>query len=129
MARKQKKEKTYKFLTGDQIEALHKKSDEELLREHLSETKAIKSLARQKKEDPTLSQLKKEIKEHRDKNTPDRVKELREEIKEIKKEVDEEIPEIIEDKKALEKGYNENIAIHRERADAIQKIIDDRPGK
>lgn len=124
MAKKPKKEKSpYKYLRPEEVEDLEKASTAELLKMHMTESKNHQAARRQKREDSTLKDLNDQIKKHRDDNMPEEVKTLRLRIKELKDEVDEEISEIIEDKKALNKGFNDTIKAFGEKVDVILRIL------
>lgn len=125
---KQKKEKfPYKFLRPDQLDELRALNNQELISEHLKENKNIKALRRQKKDDHQITDLKKQIDEHRQGHEDQgEVKNLQEEIKELRKNIDLEIADVIADKKDLTKGWTDTIKAHQERADVIFKLLDDR---
>ena len=133
MAKGKKKEKfPYKFLRVEELNELRKLSTEKLFREQLKENKDLKALKRQKKDDPIISDLDKQIKEHREKATTDEHKrellELKDRVKEIKAEIDQDIQELLEDRKAEKKGWNDALKPHKEKIEAILKIIEEREG-
>lgn len=122
---KQKKEKwLYKLLRPEEVDALRAKPTEELLKEHLAQTKMVQAVAKLKKDDSQLNEIKKRVKDHRE--ASDDLKKAKEAIKEVREAVDSEIEEDIEDKKALEGGYRDQQKGHKETLHAIQSIIDKR---
>ena len=127
MAKKPGKDKNtgskYKYLRPEEVEELERASTAELLKMHMAESKNHQAARRQKKEDQTLKSLGEQIKKHREENTPEEVKTLKLRIKELKEEVDEDISEILEDKKALNKGFNDTIKAFGEKVDVILKIL------
>lgn len=127
MAKKKKDKFPYKFIRPDQLEDIQRMSNDELIKEHLKENKFMRSLKKQRKEDPQILDLTKQIKEHRE-NHEDQgeIKRMQEEIKEMKKTMDVEIADVISDRRDLNKGWSDTIKAHQERADVIFKILDDR---
>lgn len=123
MAKKEKKKFPYKFIRPEELEEMEKMTTPELLKLNVKENQNLTAAKRQKKDDPSLSSLSSQIKKHREENMPDEVKVLQDRIKELKAEVDEEISELIEDKKALTKGFNDTIKSFAERVDVVLKIL------
>ena len=122
---KPKKDKfPYKFIRPDQLDELKRKTDENLLKDHLFESRAILIVNKQKKDDATLKDLKDQVKKHRD--ADEDLKKAKEQVKQAREACDEEIKETIEDKKALESGYREQAGTHKELVKAIQIILEDR---
>lgn len=122
---KQKKEKfPYKIIRPEHVDELRTKTTDELLKEYLSQNKKIQIVSKQKKDDSKLKEIKSRIKEHRNNSTE--LQDAKESLKELKQEVDEEIRDDLEDKKALEGGYRDEIRGFKETIDAIQSIIEKR---
>ena len=122
---KMKKEKSqYKFLRPEQVTDLRGKTSEDLLKEFLSQLKHVQAIKKMRKEDGTLKDLKKLIKEHRENSQE--LKDAKEEVKRVREEIDSEIEEELEDKKALEGGYRDQMKEHQEMMHAIQQIVDRR---
>ena len=127
MAKKKREKFPYKFIRPDQLEDLQRMSNDELIKEHLKESKNIKVLKKQRKDDPQITALTKEIKDHREGHEDmQSVKEMQAEIKEIKKTIDLEIVDTITDRRELSKGWSDTIKAHQERSDVIFKLLDDR---
>lgn len=127
MAKKQKNKFPYKYLRPDQLEELKDMSNEELIKEHLSEQKNIRRVRKAKKEDHVLQDLNKQIKEHRESHQDtSKIKEIQSEIKEMKKAIDLEIEDTILDRREASGGWNDLIKSHVERGEAIFKILDER---
>jgi len=124
MAEKKEKKWPYKQLKPDQVKELQSMSEEQLLKEYLVQSKSVVILKRSKADDPEITELKEEIKEHYE--SSETLKQKKEEIKELRKSLAEEIEDEIKDKKAKEHVYNIQIKEHQEFVIAIQCILDDR---
>jgi hypothetical protein len=122
---KQKKEKfMYKILRPEQVRELQSKPTEELLKDYLDQSRKVQIVKRQKKEDEKLKGMRDRIKKHRDSSTE--LQEAKQNVKDVRESVDEDIMDDIEDKKALEGGYRDEIKGFNEMAHAIQSVIDRR---
>lgn len=122
---KQKKVKfMYKIIRPEQVDELKAKSTEELLKDYLEQNKKVQIVKKQKKDDEKLKGMRDRIKKHRDASVE--LKEAKENSKDVSDEVNEEIIEDVEDKKALDGGYRDEIKGFNEMAHAIQSIIDKR---
>lgn len=127
MARKKKKKFPYKYLRPEQLEELNSQSNDELLLESHKQQKEVSAYEKLKKDDTTLSDLKKQISEHKkNHDNRKRLTELANEKKELEDEIKSEIEDVILDKKELEGGHNDNIKASKERLKAITKILSDR---
>jgi hypothetical protein len=124
MAKPKKEKWPYKHIKPDTVAALRSKTDDLLLKDYLFENKAIKVISKSQKDDSTLTDLKKQVKKHRDADTT--LQKKKDELKELRESIDEEISEIVEDKKALEGGYREQKAEHKELIKAIEGILESR---
>lgn len=124
MAKKEKKKKfPYKFIRPEELEEMERMSTAELLKLHVKENQNLAASKRQKRENMEIVTLAGQIKKHREENMPAEVKMLQEQIKEMKAEVDEDIQELIEDKKALTKGFNDTIKSFAERVEVVLKLL------
>jgi len=122
---KQKKVKfMYKIIRPEQVDELKAKSTEELLKDYLEQNKKVQIVKKQKKDDEKLKGMRDRIKKHRDASVE--LKEAKENSKDVSDVVNEEIIEDVEDKKALDGGYRDEIKGFNEMAHAIQSIIDKR---
>jgi hypothetical protein len=122
---KSKKEKfPYKIIRPEHVDELRTKSTDELLKEYLAQNKKIQIVNKQKKDDSKLKEIKDRIKEHRGNSTE--LQEAKESLSELRETVDEEIRDDLEDKKALEGGYRDEIRGFKETIHAIQSIIEKR---
>ncbi len=129
MARKKEKF-PYKYLRPEQLEEIREMKTSDLLKEHVKEGKNMRAIKKMQKEDSTLIDLDKQIKEHRqDALTDDLKKEIqtmKDRMKEIKAEIDEEILELLEDRKELKKGYRDQFKAHQERDEVILTVLEKR---
>lgn len=124
MAKKEKKKKfPYKFIRPEELEEMERMTTADLLKLHVKENQNLAASRRQKKENMDLVSLTGQIKKFREENMPKEVKILQDQIKQMKAEVDEEISELIEDKKALTKGFNDTIKAFAERVDVVLKLL------
>jgi hypothetical protein len=122
---KEKKERfPYKHLTLDDFNALKAKSDEDLLKDHLFESKAIQIISKQAKENKDLKDLRRKIKEHRD--ASDDLVKAKAEVVKAREEADAEIEDIIVEKKKLDKDYRDDKIPHKEKVKAVQYILEGR---
>jgi hypothetical protein len=120
---KQSKSK-YKYLRPEQIEEFSNMTPELLISEYLKDNKSLKFLVQERKDDTNLTQLKQDIKKHRETHLPDKIKQLKLEIKEIKDEVDDEIRDLLDEKKDVEGGYRDSINSYKEKINLILNLID-----
>jgi hypothetical protein len=95
-----------------------------LISEYLKDNKSLKFLVQERKDDTNLTQLKQDIKKHRETHLPDKIKQLKLEIKEIKDEVDDEIRDLLDEKKDVEGGYRDSINSYKEKINLILNLID-----
>lgn len=127
MARKNKDSDTgIKTAADERIDELSRMTIEELHTEFLKAKKNELGSKKQKKNDHTLTALKDKIKEYRSTNETDEMKKMKEDLKAAKAAVDEDIKDDIEDKKALESGYNGQIKEFVKEQKNILKIIGQR---
>lgn len=99
---------------------------EELNSEFLKAKKNEIASKKQKKDHSELNALKDKIKEYRATNETKEMKDMKEALKIAKQELDSEIQEDIEDKKALESGFQSQIKSFVKEQKIILKIIRDR---
>lgn len=117
----------YKYLRPEQLEDLRRMKTDDLIKEHLSESRAVRNLEKQKKEDTTIQDLAASVKEHKESHDlVSDVKKLQEEIKELRDQINSEIEEDIKDLAALRKGWTDTIKASKERAAVILKLLEDR---
>lgn len=124
------KEKKFKHLTPAEVAEIRQLSTQELLESYMFQTRVIRDVKRQKKDDSSIKKLKEEVKLHRDTTVSDKtrqeLKELKDREKEIKTEIDEGIEDQLEEIKELNKDYREKMAPSNEKARLIQAILDAR---
>jgi hypothetical protein len=116
----------YKFVAEGELEDLPGMEETTLFKELIRAKKNEEAAVKQKKDDQDIANLTKEIEEHRAEHLPDEVKTLQEEIKTLKAAVDEEIKDIIADKKDLAKGHSNLIKGFRQKQLAIMDILKNR---
>lgn len=131
--KKQKKiKKAYTYLTEDDIKKVNDMTTQDLFKEFMSQTRALRKIDKLKKEDSTIADLKKQIKEHRANFDPAvlaELAELKRQIKEIKIQMDEDIQEQLEGLKEKNRDYKEDKGYAKEKAALVQKVLDSRPTK
>lgn len=127
MAKKKNKSKL-KYLRPEQVEELRKMTTDELLLKSHKQQKAVEGQIKAKKEHAGLESLKAQIKDHKERSDDmEKVKKLRSEANELAKEVLAEIEETVENKKALEGGFRDDINREKEMLKIITKLISERP--
>lgn len=113
----------YKFLpqvTFEEYKALGKMAlIEEIKSQHGNWEVSVKM----KKESLELKSIKTEIKEFKDGHEPEGLKELMDEIKALREKRDEEIEDLLEDKKALEGGFNDAINARKEAVEVLLTLL------
>ena len=129
MARKKEKF-PYKYLRPEQLDELRDMKTGDLLKEHVKEGKNMRAIKKMQKEDSTLIDLDRQIKDHRLDSLTDELKKeiqgIKDRLKEIKEEIDSEIQEELADRKELKKGYRDQFKAHQERDEVILTILEKR---
>ena len=127
MAKKKKAKWPYKFVRKDQVDELHRESTQDLLVKSHKQQKETAALIKQKKENHAIQDLKDQIKDHTSMHeNNEEISKLAAQIKDLRDEVKEEIADIIEDKKALDGGFNDSIKASKEMQKVITKILSGR---
>ena len=115
-----KKKWKYKFLTEEKFQEYQNYTKDQIIEELKVRVAYIDENKTQKKHSESLKEIRSEISEHR-KNweDSDEIEHLQAEIKAIKEKRDAIIEELLEDKKALEGGFNDAIKSGQEHRDAL----------
>ena len=120
MAKKKEKKWKYKFLTEEQFEEYKEYSKDQIIDELKTRLSYLDDNKNKKKFSEELKSLRGEIKEHRANwEGNDEIEDLQEQIKDLKNKRDAEIEETLEDKTALEGGYQDAIKSAEEHRDAL----------
>lgn len=128
MAKKRKKKWPYKYVRPDQYDEMSRMSNEELVDLALRKDTNAKAEAKNKKNSEAIKSLAKDINAHRKhhEETSDKFEEAKEAFEEQKAIRDSDINDLIEDKKALEKGYSDTIKQFKEECGVALKILKER---
>lgn len=129
--KKQKKAKSaYTYLRDEQVEAIRKMSNQELMKEFVKENKSIRILKKKHKEDKEMADLKATVKKHRETTVPEKLQaelnDIKARLKEIKAEIDQGIEDELEEMKELRKDMKNELGFHVEKLKLIQNLIDSR---
>ena len=125
MAKKKKTKWPYKFVTAGNLDEFNNMSNEDLLKEILRYDVNVKAETKNKKDSEALKEEKATINEHRKwyQESSKAFRDAEEELKLQKQARDEDIAESIENKAALEKGFNDSIKNFKEHCDVAMKIL------
>ena len=117
-----------RLLSEKELSDLEKMSVDQLLKELLKQTKALKMIDKQRRDDVDLLQVKGKIKAHREKSlsteSGQKLTKLKEQIKVIKEEIDAKIPELLNQQKEINKNYREDKAFPKEKLKLINRLLD-----
>jgi len=118
MAKNRKKDSavSYEF-----IQEVNKMTREEIVKRFIQEEDDLTALRKIKREDNQIAEVAAQIKEHEE-GIKDRIIALREKIKDIRDE-DEEFVELLEDKKALDAGYRDEMKRRKAYRDYLYGVM------
>lgn len=103
------------------IQEVNKMTREEIVKRFIQEENDLMALKKIKHEDSQIAEIAAQIKEHEE-GLKDRIIALRDKIKDIREE-DEEFVELLEDRKALEAGYRDEMKRRRAYRDYLYSVM------